>query len=218
MKPITGIYKLVLLAVSLMPLLASEVDSGKDPTGKSTASTSGPPTPADTAKQAFEKTTYAFIQLVPLEESPGDGATHEYEVNCVTDRGDVDFIRWSNDDPDDPYSWVTERLVWWQGTLNATTLAITENPFHYCMSMDRAGNYAYSEDLPDPDPDDGEFFGRKGVFNTLANGAAIPEIDFPKYEALIDTQIREWQTSFLQDGETITSFVATSDPIGLTVK
>lgn len=210
MNSITGKYKLVLLAISFLPPLAFAGDIGKDPTGKSAASAAGPPTPADSAAQAFSKTTYAFIIL---QDSTAGGITHEYEVNCVTDRGDVDFTHWSNDDPDDPYTWDKERLEWWQGNLNATTLATTENPFHYCMSTDRAGNYSYSENLPDPDPDDGEFFGRKGVLKQLADAAVNSEIQFPKYPDLIDTQIREWQTSFLEGGVTITSFDATSAPI-----
>ena len=194
-----------------MPLLAFAGDLGKDPTGQSAASPAGPPTPADTAGQAFAKTAYAFI---PLQEPPVEGTTHEYEVNCVTDRGEVDFTHWSNDvDPDIHYFWVRERLLWWNGSIDAATLATTVNPFHYCMPLDRAGNYAYSEDLPDPDPDDDESSGRKGVFKTLADGAGNSEIDFPKYEDEIDHQIKEWQNSLLAAGETISAFQATSAPV-----
>ena len=118
MNPITGRCKLVLLTIPLMPLLALGGDLGKDPTGKSAVSAAGPVTPADTAAQAFAKTTYP---LIPLDEPPDDGLTHEYEVSCITDDGEVDFTHYFGDDPGSHYFWQSERLLWWRGDIDAAT-------------------------------------------------------------------------------------------------
>ena len=116
MKPITGKYRLVLVALLLLPPQAIAGDGGKDPTGQSLASASNP---ADTAAQAFSKTTYA---LIPLDEPASDGGTHEYRVSCITDDGEVDFTHYSSTDLGNPYSWQTERLLWWRGDIDAAKI------------------------------------------------------------------------------------------------
>ena len=116
MKPITGNYRLVLVALSLWSPLALAGDFGKDPTGKSAASASNS---ADTAALAFSKTTYA---LIPLDAPASDGRTHRYGVSCITDDAKVDFTHYSSTDLGNPYSWQTERLLWWRGDIDAAKI------------------------------------------------------------------------------------------------
>ena len=189
MKPITGKYRLVLVALLLLPPQAIAGDGGKDPTGQSLASASNP---ADTAAQAFSKTTYAFI---PLDEPASGGGTHEYRVSCITDDGEVDFTHYSSTDLGNPYSWQTERLLWWRGDIDAATFfPISGREYN---PMNRAGQYTYLEFLPDSSG--GENAGVKGVY--VRRDGTESEIDFPKYDAEITTQVNEAQNFLLaRDG------------------
>ena len=181
MKPITGKYRLVLVALLLLPPQAIAGDGGKDPTGQSLASASNP---ADTAAQAFSKTTYA---LIPLDAPASDGGTHEYRVSCITDDGEVDFTHYSSTDLGNPYSWQTERLLWWRGDIDAATFfPISGREYN---PMNRAGQYTYLEFIPDSSG--GENAGLKGMF--VRRDGTESEIDFPKYDAEITTQVNEEQ-------------------------
>ena len=188
MKPITGKYRLVLVALLLLPPQAIAGDGGKDPTGQSLASASNP---ADTAAQAFSKTTYA---LIPLDEPASDGGTHEYRVSCITDDGEVDFTHYSSTDLGNPYSWQTERLLWWRGDIDAATFfPISGRGYN---PMNRAGQYTYLEFLPDSSG--GENAGLKGMY--VRRDGTESEIDFPKYDAEITTQVNEEQNFRLARG------------------
>ncbi|NQX02698.1 hypothetical protein HQ447_18720 [bacterium] len=190
MRRCNGLHKrlpLMALLTFVSLSLPSSGASGEDPTGGSSDPAPGPPTPADLAAQAFEKTTYAII---PLAEPPNDGLARYYRVSCITDDGEVDFTHYSSIDPESPPYWQEERLLWWQGQIDASTFfPIPDRSYN---SMNRAGRYTYYENLPDIA---GENAGVKGYL--VSPDGTEGEFDFPMYDAEITTQKLEWENYLL---------------------
>jgi hypothetical protein len=189
-------FALVGLILSISRLFGA--GQSEDPTGVSNVAPYGPPTQAGLAALAFGNTAYAII---PLEEPPDNGLTHEYYVSCVTDSGEVDFTHYFTIDPEGYSSWEVERLLWRQGEIDAAAFYPIEGREY--RAMNRAGQYTYWERLPDPvggglpGAPDGVIASLKGVF--VASDGSESDIAFLKYHDIIDSQALEWEQILLTE-------------------